>query len=518
MHALLPLEDPSVLETWSDAMEERWGVQIVIEPPFLHAPDLRYRDELGADLETIARRYNRPPAFPEEVLAQARDTAAAFDLERDPGRRDIREAVVLSIDPARTRDLDDALSIEEIAPGRYRVGVHIADVSPFVPKGSALDEEALRRGFTTYLAEGEIPVLPEILANGICSLHGGQDSPALSLFVELGDDAAVHGYSLARTLIHNHCRLNYKQAQAVLDGADHEHAWRLRTMDRLAKTLRAARKAAGSLDLNLEPDPEKASHQLIEEFMLLANECVARFLKAEHPTGLCLYRTHPEVQSPDWPALDQVSRYLGGAVRVRDQSSMQKALEDFVGYREFEIFRFHVGRALEKATYHFEQLGHGALAKQHYAHFTSPIRRYSDLIVHRLIEDALYKEERGSTSSYSTDELLPICEHLNRMEIRVDAGSFESHRLEDLRRFEGRGRTGPGVVLGLMRGRVWIRLEGTDLRVSVPYRSASSREELMPVRITDRHTGVTYSLGQEVVVQTRGVDWGRKSIEAVIVG
>ena len=527
VEGMIPQEDHRVLEDWSDEMEKAWGLQVVIEEPFLRAPDLRHLHRLGSDEETIALRFNRPRAFPPAVLEQTHALVEGFDpaavLDADPSRRDIRDLVIASIDPARTEDLDDALSIEQPEPGIYEVGVHIADVCPFVPQGSPIDLEGQKRGFTTYLLEGEIPVLPKALANQICSLHGGQDSLAMSLFVRLDAEANVQSFRIERTLMHNHHRLNYSEAQRILDspatGPDaHPTAPRLHALNALAVKLRAARKASGSLDLNLEPDPETPSHQLIEEFMLLANECVARFLIAEHPDQLCLYRTHPHVPDVNWGPLQQVAEHLRCPVRVKDQATMQQALEALAGTPGFEVFRFHVGQLLEKATYHFEQLGHGALAKLHYAHFTSPIRRYSDLIVHRLIEYALYKEERGGASSYSTEELLPICEHLNHMEIRVDAGSFESHRLEDLRRFDGSGRSGPGVILGLMRGRMSIRLEGTDLRVTVPYRSASSKEDLMPVRITDRHTGMSYSLGQEVVVQTRGVDWGRKSIDAVIVG
>ncbi len=169
VEAMIPQEDPQVLEDWSDQLEQDWGIQVLIEEPFLRAPDLRYMDRLGSDHETIALRFNRPLAFPTRVLEQARKLVEDFDLDaisgRDPHRRDIRQLMVISIDPARTRDLDDALSIQEVEPGTFQVGVHIADVSPFVPQGSPLDDEALKRGFTTYLLEGEIPVLPELLAN-----------------------------------------------------------------------------------------------------------------------------------------------------------------------------------------------------------------------------------------------------------------------------------------------------------------------------------------------------------------
>ncbi len=527
VEGMIPQEDASVLEAWSDELEETWGVQAVIEEPFLRAPDLRYRHRLGSDEETIALRFNRPLGFPAEVLEQTQELVEGFDLEAilaaDPDRRDVRDLVVISIDPARTQDLDDALSIERLGPDEVEVGVHIADVSPFVSQDGPIDREALKRGFTTYLLEGEIPVLPKVLANGICSLHGDQDSLALSLFVRLDADAQVLDTRIERTVIHNHHRLNYGQAQRILDTPlDHPKAHptapRLHLLHDLAVKLRTARKAAGSLDLNLEPDAEAPSHQLIEEFMLLANECVARFLITEHPDSLCLYRTHPHVPGVSWGPLRQVAEHLRCPVRVEDQASMQAALEALAGTPAFGVFRFHVGQLLEKATYHFEQLGHGALAKLHYAHFTSPIRRYSDLIVHRLIEDALYKDRREGRSSYTREQLVPVQDHINAMEIRVDAASYESHKLAELRRYDRPGRLYEGRIVGLMKGRLWVDLEETDLRITIPYREAKPRNEPMPLRITDRNSGLTMSLGQQVEVRGMGVDWARKTIEAKVIG
>ena len=530
--AMLPLRDHDELLAWTDQMEEEWGVQILLEDPHLRAPDVRYRDRFGSDPETIALRYNRPRSFPDAVMAQARELVDAFDLEAEIAsgrRRDIRDLVIMSIDPTRTKDLDDALSLEVLGSGRFRVGVHIADVSAFVPQGTPIDQEALKRSFTTYLAEGEIPVLPPVLADEVCSLHGGQDSPAISCFITLadGDPPEVVEVEIVRTAMHNHCRLDYAGAQAVLNGKDHEHADALRTLDRLAQALRRGRKAGGSLDLNLAPDPEKHSHQLIEEFMLLANECVARFLVEQHPQGMCLYRVHPHASEADWGSLQQVAQFLGLDTRVHDQRSLQAALEEVADLaREddgtlgpsFLVFRYHVGQVLEKATYHFEQLGHGALAKTHYAHFTSPIRRYPDLIVHRLIEDALYREERGGTSSYSTEDLMPIQEHVGAMEIRVDAGSFESHRLQELQAFDRRTRVEDGTLVGLMRGRASVRLDRTDLSVSMRYRDDKTLGVAMPVRANDQLTGFSLSLGARVTVRTTGVDWSRASLEAEIIG
>jgi len=529
--AMLPLQDHDVLLAWTDRMEEEWGVQILLEEPRLRAPDLRYQDRLGSDRDTIALRYNRPRTMPAEVVAQAEELVKAFDLEAEVAsgrRRDLRsDHIVMSIDPTRTKDLDDALSITALDGGRYAIGVHIADVSPFVPQDTPLDREALKRSFTTYLAEGEIPVLPPLLADQVCSLHGGQDSPALSLRFVMDDELNISDVEVVRSAIHNYCRFDYATAQGIIDGDDHEYAWAIRTLDRLAQGLRARRKAQGSLDLSLEPDPEKRSHQLIEEFMLLANECVARYLVEHHPQGLCLYRVHPHVGETDWGSLQQVAQYLDLDTRVTDQASMQQALEEAASVDvqddgslgpTYRVFRYHVGQLLQKATYHFEQLGHGALAKSYYAHFTSPIRRYPDLIVHRLLEDALYREAREERSSYEPEDLLPIQEHVGAMEIRVDAGSFESHRLVELEAFDRGTRVEDGLIVGLMRGRVAIRLDRTDLSVSVRYRDEKTLGVDMPVRVNDQGTGFSLSLGLRVTVRTLGVDWARTSVEAEIIG
>ncbi|MEN0065769.1 MAG: ribonuclease catalytic domain-containing protein [Myxococcota bacterium] len=529
--ALLPLQDHDVLLAWTDQMEAEWGVQILIEDPRLRAPDLRYADRLGSDADTIALRYNRPRSMPSEIQTQADELVNAFDLDAEVAsgrRRDLRQdRIVMSIDPTRTKDLDDALSINALEDGRYAIGVHIADVSPFVPQDTPIDREALKRSFTTYLAEGEIPVLPPILADQVCSLHGGQDSPALSLLFTMDEALNVTDVEVVRSAIHNYCRFDYSTAQGIIDGDDHEYAWAIRTLDRLAQALRSRRKEQGSLDLSLEPDPEKRSHQLIEEFMLLANEQVARYLVEHHPKSLCLYRVHPHVGETDWGSLQQVAQYLDLDTRVSDQASMQRALEEAAAVDvtddgqlgpTYRVFRYHVGQLLQKATYHFEQLGHGALHKDYYAHFTSPIRRYPDLIVHRLLEDALYAAERDRQSSYEPEGLLTIQEHVGSMEIRVDAGSFESHRLVELQAFDRGTRVEDGLIVGLMRGWAAIRLDRTDLSVSVRYRDEKTLGVAMPVRVTDQGTGLSLSLGQRVTVRTHGVDWARTSVEAEIIG
>lgn len=506
------------LEAWSDSMEAQWGAKIIFSEPFMRSPDFRFRNLRGADAETIALRYNRPMAFSPEAIAIA-DKTAQIDWEFEKTRRkDIRDVVVLSIDPERTKDIDDALSVVQLENGNFEVGVHIADVSSFVPQGSTLDQEAMLRGFTTYLAQGEIPVIPPNLSDWACSLHGNKDSLTVSVFMVLTPEGEMLESRVDRTLIHNYCRFAYAGAQKILDGKDPEHpyAWQILTLGALSRKMRAIRKESGALDLSLEDDPEKPSHQLIEEFMLQANECVSRFLTENHPTGLCLFRVHPDVTELALQGLRDLAKHLRISTPITDQQSMQKALEELLHTPKFDIFRYHVGRVLEKATYHVDQLGHGALSKEDYAHFTSPIRRYTDLIIHRLIEDALYKEERGGKASYERDELLLICGHLNAMEVRVDAGSFESHRLTDLLQYDGARRSYTGRILSFMRGRMAIKLEQTDLLVNVRYRDMKV-EKLMPLTIMDEFTDRYYALGEEVNVRTEGVDWASKAINARVV-
>jgi len=276
------------------------------------------------------------------------------------------------------------------------------------------------------------------------------------------------------------------------------------------------RKALGALDLSFEEDPEKESHQLIEEVMLQANECVSRFLTERHPTRLCLFRVHPDVTETTMTALREIAKHLRVSVPIVNQESMQKGLEELYGTPKFDIFRYHVGRVLEKATYHVDQLGHGALAKEDYAHFTSPIRRYTDLIIHRLIEDALYAEAREGTACYEREDLMVISDHLNHMEVRVDAASFESHRLSDLQHYDGARRSYTGRILSFMRGRMAIKLHQTDLLVNVKYRDFK-QDKLMPIAINDEFTDRYFTLGEEVSVRTEGVDWGTKSINARVV-
>ncbi len=553
------------LEAWSDQMEARWGAKILFTDPFMRAPDVRYRHLRGSDAETIALRYNRPLEFPPETIAQAR-TAAVIDWQRELQRRtDIRKTVVLSIDPERTKDIDDALSVVETGAGDLEVGVHIADVSAFVEPGSPLDQEAVLRGFTTYLVEGEIPVIPEVLANQACSLHGNEDSLCLSVFMTLTPRAELLDFRVERTVIHNHARLNYREAQAILDGTDHPYAWQVRTLGALSQRMRQARKATGALDLSLDEDPEKPSHQLIEEFMLLANECVGRFVRERHPEGLCLYRVHPDVTETSLAALSELARHLGVGFKITNQETMQQALESLLGTPKFDIFRFHVGRVLEKATYHVDPLGHGALAKEDYAHFTSPIRRYTDLIIHRLVGDILESfaagrprpdtsaasagdnqarrvEDGGETavagsqseresasrppgepksvalpSGYTRESLMIIADHLNHVEVRVDAASFESHRLADLQFYDGARRQFSGRILSFMRGRMAIKLDQTDLMVYVRYQDFR-QNKMMPLSVNDDLTSRYYALGQEVAVRTEGVNWAAKSIDARVIG
>jgi ribonuclease R len=358
----------------------------------------------GVDSLAVIRAHHLPLSFPEEVEAAAEALRArgvtAADLD---GREDLRDRLVFTIDPADARDHDDALSIDAGDDG-WTVGIHIADVSHYVRENDVLDAEAARRGTSVYLVDRVVPMLPHALSSDLCSLLPDVDRLTLSLFVDVAGDGTPTGSRLVRGVIRSAHKLSYERAQEVLDGtagvsADTDAA--LRELDRVAGLLRAARTARGSIDLDVpearihldaggEPvDVQKAArlstHRLVEDLMLLANETIAA--RAEHAEVPFIYRIH---ERPDETRMTQLAELVGGlgyrlgghgAPTPRD---LQQLLEEAAGRPESALLSTVVLRSMKQARYAETNLGHFGLAARAYTHFTSPIRRYPDLVVHRL--------------------------------------------------------------------------------------------------------------------------------------
>jgi ribonuclease R len=494
----------------------------------------------GVDVLAVAYGFDLALEFPEDILLAGEDAAAAGTRDAGPNRIDRTDLLVFTIDPSDAKDHDDALSISRLADGRFEVGVHIADVSHFVRHGGPIDLEARARGTSVYLVDRTIPMLPPVLSSDVCSLVAGETRLALSLFVELDVDGRIHARRYERTSIVCAYGLSYEEAQDVLDGARSiapELDQALRWLDDLARRIRAARHGRGALDLDLPEakvilDAEGApvdiqrrerreSHRLIEDFMILANEVVASDLVSRDLAGL--FRVHEPPSPERAEELREALAPLGLEVprrRALRPSDVQRLLEAPRGPEAHVLVSTLVLRTLARARYDVENLGHFGLASTGYTHFTSPIRRYPDLIVHRVLAAAFLggppprdldaEALSGIAASSSLRE--QAADEAERATVALKKVEFMERHLGDV--FEGRvsGVTPFGAFVTLERyfvdGLLHVRSLEDDF-----YRYSAGDYALIGER-----TGRRYRLGDRVRVQVSRVDKEARHIDFVAVG
>src|SRR6266550_3677566 len=355
----------------------------------------------GVDMLSIIRKYDLPTEFPRDVLEQADRISEKIDARQLEGREDLREEFTVTIDPDDARDFDDAIHVEKIENGGWRLGVHIADVAVYVDPECALDREARGRGNSVYLPDRVIPMLPERLSNGVCSLNPGVDRLTHSVFIQFDKSGIAKSARFEKSVIRSAHRLTYKQAYAILNSPPGDQLGeRLHLAWEIAALLRRKRFEHGSLDLDfpevklrldetgkpvrLERIDNDESHQLIEEYMLAANEAVARELKKR--TVPTIYRVH---ENPDPAKLAEYREcVLSFNYKVGDlthRAELQRLLASTRGKPEEQALKVALLKSLKRARYSPQPLGHYGLAKSNYLHFTSPIRRYADLVVHRAL-------------------------------------------------------------------------------------------------------------------------------------
>ncbi len=415
-------------------------------------------NEPGVDILAVAYAHELPLAFPPEVEAEAEALRErgirSADLER---RVDLRDRLVMTIDPADAKDHDDALSVRSAGDGRWEVGVHIADVSHYVREGSELDAEALRRGTSVYLVDRVVSMLPEALSNDLCSLKPGVDRLALSLLLEVDETGRVRKERMVRSVLRVGHKLSYERAQEVLSGSgsiDPEADEALKVLGRLSATLRRRRAKRGSLDFDLPEarvvlDEEGApvdiqrvarfdSHKLVEDFMLLANETVAaRASRAEVPF---LYRIH---EPPAADRVEQLREFLPAfGLRVPGTDPTPKdfarVLAQVEGRPEEGLVSTVLLRSMKRARYSEENAGHFGLAAEHYTHFTSPIRRYPDLVVHRLAGRIFIDAEpRGGMGEEALAEIGRHTSERERVAVDAERDSVDLKKVEFMQRHVG---------------------------------------------------------------------------------
>lgn len=522
---------------------EKVAIEMVCYPtPFVEGEGviteiLGERGQPGVDTLTIIRAFNIPDTFDDSVLEEAREQARRFSEDEVGTRQDLRDTLTITIDPATARDFDDAISLSRDDKGFWSLGVHIADVSHFVGLGSDLDRTARHRGTSVYLPDRVIPMLPEIVSNGLASLQAGRVRYTMSAFLEFDSDGVLTAKSFSRSAIKVDHRFSYEQAFEVMKAPDAEHEGvspeirkMLGQMLELAMILRRRRFTRGALELAL---PEVSvvlddggqvagarlvehdqSHQVIEEFMLAANEAVAAFLSEHH--ALFLRRVHPDPEPYKLDEFAEFARALGLKLDLpKSRFELQRVLAETTGTPEEYAVHYGLLRSLKQASYTPEEEGHYALASDDYCHFTSPIRRYPDLQVHRQLVSIL----EGKRPKGSVDELAILGEQCTRAERRAEAAERELIRVKLLTHLEQRiGENFHAIIVGVEDFGLFARIielpvEGlihvTSLADDFYYLEAGTHT------LVGRSSGRRYRLGDRLEVRVAHVDVDRRLLDLV---
>jgi ribonuclease R len=511
--------------------------------------------ESQVEVSAIARGLGIDETFDTELLNFAeniREEITDADLD---DRLDIRDKTVFTIDPVDAKDFDDALSIEPLSKGNYRIGVHIADVSHYVPEGSALDKEAHKRATSVYLVDRVIPMLPSRLSEKVCSLNPGVDRMAFSVFFNITESGEVKKSEFHKTIIHSKRRFTYEDVQQILDAGKGDYLEELQVLEGLSKTLRAQRMESGGLDFETEEvrfrlgskgEPIEVikkerldSHRLIEEFMLLANRTVAAYLTSkfaenEKNPQPVIYRVHGAPQMERVTVLANFVRKIGFDLKL-DRKGKESATVSAKALREL-LQKVHgtnveflvnelVLRSMSKAVYSPTNDGHFGLGFEHYTHFTSPIRRYPDLIVHRLLfeyEGARKKRKKISPERISaiSGMLGSVCQISNEREKIATEAERESIKLKQVEYMSAHlGNTYAGVITGATEYGIYVRMVDFAIEGLVHMRNLKDdyyEYDEATYSLVGKRKKRKLQIGQRLKVKVHEVDMTRRTIDLTL--
>ena len=488
----------------------------------------------------VARSFGLPAAFPQEVLREADRLPAAIPAEEIRWRSDCRPLTTVTIDPEDAKDFDDALSCEVLHNNRIRLGVHIADVSHYVREGTALDAEALARGTSVYLVNEVVPMLPERLSNDLCSLRPREDRLAFSVFMEVNADGKVEKYSIEKSIIHSRRRFSYEEVQKIIDTGKGEHADILLPLHRLAHVLLKRRRKDGSIDFDtaeakfafdkhgfpsaIIKKVRLDAHRLVEECMLLANVTIARHIGASGEEAKpFVYRVH---DLPDPGRLRELASFVkqfGFSLDARNGVSpraLQKLLDDVKGSEVEALINDVALRSMAKAVYAEKNIGHYGLAFPNYTHFTSPIRRYPDLVVHRLLVEYQHpvSVRRLNALRESLPEIAQQSSARERVAMEAERESVKVMQIEYMKRHLG--DEFDGVIGGVTNFGLFVEI--TDLLVEglVRMRDLTDDYYLFDEKhyaLRGRSRGRIYRLGDKVRVRVVALDPEDRTLDMVLV-
>lgn len=496
--------------------------------------------EHETEIHSILAEYGLPYSFPEDVENEAEKIDRSINDSEIANRRDMRNICTFTIDPKDAKDFDDALSIQKLGNGNYEIGVHIADVSHYVRPGTLLDDEAYDRATSVYLVDRVVPMLPEVLSNDVCSLRPNEDKFTFSAVFEMDENADLVNQWFGRTVIHSDRRFSYEEAQERIESGEGDLSEEILTLDRLAKILRRERIRNGAitfdrsevrfnLDENSEPigvyfKVSKDSNHLIEEFMLLANRKVSEFISLNRrgePTGnTFIYRIHDDPDPTKLEALrDFVSTFgykmdLANSKKVAD--SLNQLLHDVKGKGEENLIETLAMRSMSKAVYSTNPIGHYGLGFDYYSHFTSPIRRYPDLIAHRLLQHYLDGGKSPNKNDY--EEKSKHCSAMERLAADAERDSIKFMQVKFMEKHVGQDFQ--GVISGVADFGFWVQIPENGAEGLIKLRdlmddsySYDSKNHL----VQGARTGNQYQLGDQVRIRVMKANLIQKQLDFKII-
>lgn len=538
---------------------EKVLVEITDWPDDVDSPFGRISQVLGVpgehdtEIHSILAEYGLPYSFPEDVQKFADGLDTSIKEEEIRKRKDLRNVLTFTIDPKDAKDFDDALSFQKLENGNYEIGIHIADVSHYLQKDTILDDEAYERATSVYLVDRVVPMLPEVLSNNACSLRPNEEKYTFSAIFELDENATIRNQWFGRTVIDSNERFAYEEAQHIIETGSGEIPEEISIretgykvsdevveatlkMDELAKIMRDKRMDQGALsfdkvevrfnlDENNEPvgvyfKESKDANKLIEEFMLLANRKVAEFIGKQKPKKTFVYRIHDDPDPDKLMALNGIVSRFGHKLDFKDKktisSSLNKLLEDVKGKREQNMVDTLTIRSMSKAIYTIDNIGHYGLAFDYYTHFTSPIRRYPDVMVHRLLQHYL-----DGGKSANAEEFEKKCKHSSDMEYLASSAERDSIKYMQIKFMQDhKDEEFRGVISGVTEWGIYVEIISNKCEGMIRIRDIKGDYFIFDEReyaIIGERTKKKYTLGDEVTVMVKNTDLIKRHLDFALI-